>query len=69
MLVSFGQVSGSCSKGPVIFKPYNFDPTPRKLILKLKPEVLKLDLRALWAATVVLQESYKIAPLPAVHLG
>jgi hypothetical protein len=46
----------------------NFDPTPCKLILKLKPEVLKLDLRALWAATVVLQESYKIAPLPAVHL-
>ncbi len=36
-------------------------------MLKLKLEALKLDLRALWAAIVVL-ESYKINPLPLVHL-
>jgi hypothetical protein len=35
----------------------NFNPRPCKLMLKLKLEALKLDLRVLWAAIVVLQES------------
>jgi hypothetical protein len=37
-------------------------------MLKLKQEALKLDVRALWAAIVVLQEFYEINLSPPIPL-